>query len=120
MYKCKNCKSIINNFGTHTESHGEKWSTCFSCGSTNIVELSKPKEIEACELLEMLVHLCGAYNVKPNSYNQALDYAIERVRMFISETINDDEIYTDLKLCKSVSSVQKIIDYIYEIYEEKE
>jgi hypothetical protein len=120
MYKCKDCKTLFKEPKFYYEASGEKWACCPCCNNTNFVETKKPNEIEAVELLEMLVYLCAAYNGKSFDRCNCLEYAVDRVRKFISETLNDEDLYNELKSCKSAFSVQQIIEFIYQYYNEKE
>ena len=120
MYKCKNCKTLFKEPKFYYEASGEKWACCPCCNSTNFVETKKPNDIEPFELLEMLVYLCAAYNGRSSDKSKALSYAVDRVRTFISDTVNDYDLYDELKTCKTLSSVQRIIELIYQNYNEKE
>ncbi len=117
MYKCKNCRTIFKEPKSYLEENNEKWDCCPFCHDTNFVEMKRPKDIEPLEVLEMLVYLCASYNTRNKS---AIEYAVDRVRRFISETVNDEDLYTDLKSCKTVNSTQQIINFIYENFKEKE
>lgn len=120
MYKCDNCRSIFENPNTDKEPSGEKWNICPFCDSADISELKEPKEIEPYELLEMLVNLCAAYNQEKTSKSGALEYEMDRVRKFIADTVNDIDLYSDLKVCRSNGTAMNVIDYIFKVYEGKE
>jgi hypothetical protein len=127
MYKCKNCKALFKEPKKAEEGHPygmsyamERWSVCPHCEGKNFMEIKEPKEIEPFEVLEMLVYLCAAYNLKSSDRCNCLEYAVDRVRKFISETLNDEDLYTDLKNCKTSNSTQQIINFIFESFKEKE
>lgn len=120
MYKCKDCRTLFKEPKFYCESSGEKWACCPCCESSDFKSLNKPREIDDCECLEILVFLVASYNANKNKNNGVIEYAIERVIDFITETANDSDLFNELKKCNSVTKMESIIEYIQKIYEEKE
>ena len=120
MYKCNVCKSYFVEPGTYRELTGEKWNMCPICENADIKLLNEPREIDDCECLELLVFLVASYNANKDKNNGVIEYAIERVIDFITETANDSDLFSELKKCNSVTKMESIIEHIQKIYEEKE